>query len=88
MGLVAGVLELCRRFRPADYAAIYGEFNVLGVCAPFLCENHVVGTDLVGQAELLEICVSLLGKDLSAFVRSQMPVLKLFGTVKDRFVTV
>lgn len=41
---------------------IYAEFNVLSVCGPFLVHNHVVGTDLVGQSDLFEICVNLMGK--------------------------
>lgn len=56
------VLELTRHFPPVHFRHIYAEFNVLEVCGPFLVQNHVVATDLGGQADLFEICVNLLGK--------------------------
>lgn len=59
------VLELIRQFPPVHHRHIYDEFKVLEICGPFLVQNHVLGTDLGGQRDLFEICVSLLGKNNS-----------------------
>lgn len=58
------VLELTRHFQPVHFRRIYAEYNVLGVCGPFLVQNHIVGTDLGGQSDLFEICINLMGKQM------------------------